>query len=847
MKNMLCNQLKCKFADSPLLAPECSGGELSVGNSRGLRRGLAFVFRCLLVVFLFAMVVASANAAEKVTYEDHVRPILREHCFACHNQDDAESGLSLDSFEGLTTGGAGGEIVSAGNLDGSRIWKLITHEEEPNMPPDNKMPEDQLKVVRLWIEGGLLKDSGSKPMKINKPTIAKIDPSMLGKPAGKPAMPEQMFHEPLLWTSSPGPVDALATSSWAPLAAIGWQRQVSFYHTETHELLGIIPYVDGVPRVVRFSRDGSLVLVAGGRHSAAGSASLFDVKTGARLVTIGDELDIVLAADISVDLSLVAIGGPKKKVRVFRVADGSLVYTLGKHTDWVTAVGFSPDGKLLATADRSGSALLWNAVTGTERADLRGHKATISSLDWRADSALAATASEDGTVRLWDPQGKQTKSITAHKSGVLSVRFSKAGDLVTAGRDKQIKTWKPNGSLNADLGKFPGITLAATFTHDGGKVLASDYTGEVRLIDVASKKTLTTFQANPQRLSLRLANAEKTWQKNQQAIQNSEAQLNKNLTALEQGKAAHTVHEKKMAAAQATLVTQQEQYDELAQLHTDHEQKLAAARAIQQATAKLAEAQQALAAVQIKQAEEKAASEAASEESQTEESSTKTADAEQLAKLQESITAAQTALAAANEKVKQAEQAHQESAQKHQAAEKSVEVATATLAQVSNETAGLPDLAKLAEQHTQFQTQLATAKQQLQSAEQTKAQLTAQQTRFAQATAQFTEQLSKRQAAQQVADKETGELEANHRRAAEKLAAHRKQLSEVTKQLQALQATLTELNTNDAKLLQQEQELATQLSKVQITVGGLQQQRALLETRQKDFAAAAKLREVYAK
>ncbi len=694
-----------------------------------------------------------AQAADKVTYKTDVKPILREHCFACHNQDDAESSLALDSFAGLTTGGASGEVVAAGDLDGSRLWKLVTHQEEPTMPPDNKLPKKQLQVLRAWIEGGLLENSGSKPMKSKKPAIAKIDASKLGQPVGEPAMPEQLFHEPVLWTSRTGPVDVLATSPWAPLVAVAWQRQISLYNTGTHELLGIIPYVDGVPRVVRFSREGSLVLVAGGRHAAAGSAALFDVKTGARLTTLGDELDIVLAADISPDLSLVALGGPKKKVRVYRVADGTLAYQISKHTDWITAIGFSPDGKMLATADRNGGALLWQAPAGHERADLRGHKGAITSLDWRADSAMLATASEDGTVRLWNPAGQQIKSVTAHPGGVLSVRFSRTGNWVSAGRDQNVKTWKSDGGAIADLGKMPGMALSAAFTHDGAKVIASDYTGEIRVYDTASKKRVAMLQANPPRLARRLANAEKHLQETQQKIQANKNHLATLLAALTQGQETHAAHEKKLAKTQATLVAKRKKQEVIAEEQTEAEKF---------------------------------------------------------------------------------------------AAEKSVQTAEATLAQVSNETAGLPDLAKLTEQHKLSQTEVTTAQQQLQQAQQTKAVVLAQQERFAQALAHFTDQTQQRLAKQQELAKQSGQLEVEHQQAAKQLDSHRAQLTKVANQLKAIQAKLTQLQSAETTLQEQERKLAAELAKIQMALSKSQQQIDLLESSKRDFAAAEALRKAYA-
>ena len=71
---------------------------------------------------------------------------------------------------------------------------------------------------------------------------------------------------------------------------------------------------------------------------------------------------IVLAADISADGKLVALGGPGKIVKVFSVADGKQLYEIKKHTDWITALEFSPDGTRLATGDRAGGIHLWEAA-----------------------------------------------------------------------------------------------------------------------------------------------------------------------------------------------------------------------------------------------------------------------------------------------------------------------------------------------------------------------------------------------------------------------------------------------------------------------------------------------------
>ena len=94
-----------------------------------------------------------ATPVEKVTYTDHILPILRAKCAACHSADQAKGGLIVDSYTGLMAGGASGEVVTGGDVDGSRLYDLISHKAEPKMPPkEPRMPDEQLAIFKKWIE-----------------------------------------------------------------------------------------------------------------------------------------------------------------------------------------------------------------------------------------------------------------------------------------------------------------------------------------------------------------------------------------------------------------------------------------------------------------------------------------------------------------------------------------------------------------------------------------------------------------------------------------------------------------------------------------------------------------------
>ncbi|MEM6329413.1 MAG: c-type cytochrome domain-containing protein [Planctomycetota bacterium] len=493
----------------------------------------------------------AATPGGKVTFQDHVRPILREHCVACHSQDDASSGLALDSYAATLAGGAGGEALSAGDADASRLWQLITHTAEPAMPPGDRMPDEQLAVIKRWIEGGLLDTQGSKPKRAKRSAVRVMEVTADNRPLGPPAMPQAWFRQPVVTAPRVGPVTALAASPWAPLVAVPWQRQVSLYRTDDLRLAGVLPYPDGAPRVVRFSRDGSLLLVAGGLGASHGSAAVFDVATGDRLVTVGDELDEVLAADISPDLSLVAIGGPKKTVRVFYTADGSPAYELRKHTDWVTALRFSPDGKLLATADRAAGLLVWQAASGNPRADLRGHKQAINAVDWRGDSAVLASAGDDGQVRLWRRDGQPIKNFRGHGGGATSVAFTRDGGLVTTGRDRKVTRWDAGGKAAKQYRQLQDMALAGVVTAEDKRVVAAGFDGEVRVYDLASGEPVGGLAANPPRLRDAIAAA--TTKREALAAKHAKAEQRRRRTAdkLAAAEAAHAAFERQLAEAQS--------------------------------------------------------------------------------------------------------------------------------------------------------------------------------------------------------------------------------------------------------------------------------------------------------
>ena len=440
------------------------------------------------------------EAAPKVTFADDVLPIFKARCGSCHNANDKKGGLALDSFANAMEGGSSGTVVEGGDLDASYLWLLVNHESEPKMPPESdKLPDNELAVIRNWITGGLLENSGSTAMIKKKTNIAKIEIST-ERPA-EIALPQLYFGEPQVQSTRTNAVTALATSPWASIAAISGHRQVALYNTATLEPLGVLPFPEGQPEIIKFSRNGSLLLVGGGRGGANGLVVLFDVKTGERVGEFGDEYDSVLAADISADHTQVALGGPKKMLRVYSVETGELQYEVKKHTDWITAIEFSPDGVLLASGDRANGLHVWEAFTGRPFHTLNGHGSSVNDVSWRADSNVLASASSDNTIRLWEmTNGTQVRSWNAH-GGAFAVEYIRDGRLVSTGRDLVVRLWNGEG---AQVAEFPGLSeigLEVAFDAETERALGGDWTGMVRIWNVADAAQVGALNTNPPTLA----------------------------------------------------------------------------------------------------------------------------------------------------------------------------------------------------------------------------------------------------------------------------------------------------------------------------------------------------------
>src|SRR5262245_14482034 len=113
----------------------------------------------------FAELPGFAQAPTEDFFTASVQPLLSGNCLSCHNQKLRSSGLALDARQDILTGGNRGPAITAGSPDSSLMIRAVEHTGDLKMPPDGKLSNEQIAVLRRWIEQGAVWPSSASAAK----------------------------------------------------------------------------------------------------------------------------------------------------------------------------------------------------------------------------------------------------------------------------------------------------------------------------------------------------------------------------------------------------------------------------------------------------------------------------------------------------------------------------------------------------------------------------------------------------------------------------------------------------------------------------------------------------------
>ena len=116
---------------------------------------------CSLSTWIAVCAVACTARAAEIDFNRDIRPILSEHCFACHGFDEnsREAGLRLDTREGATADlGGYAAVVPGMPADSELISRVVSDDPELLMPPPDshrkRLAPSDVALLRRWVHEG---------------------------------------------------------------------------------------------------------------------------------------------------------------------------------------------------------------------------------------------------------------------------------------------------------------------------------------------------------------------------------------------------------------------------------------------------------------------------------------------------------------------------------------------------------------------------------------------------------------------------------------------------------------------------------------------------------------------
>ena len=414
-------------------------------------------------------------------FNSQIAPLLTKYCVACHNADDAEGGLNLETFQAMMKGGKGGAVLLPGRAELSRLIRVIEGEATPKMPPEgNEAPNaEEVAALKSWVNAGARGPDGQsvKPMLIT-PRI-----ELLGK--------------------ARDPINALAVSPDGQLLAIAQYGRVEVKGVANGQRIALLDGLTGVVNGIAFSQDGSLLVAGAGETGLFGEIALYKTADWSLLHKVQGHRDSVYAAKVSPDNSMLATVGYDKRIILWKVADGTVLHSIEGHNGAIYDLAFHPNGTMVATASGDRTVKLWDIATGKRLETLKESQKELYCVAISPDGKRLAAAGVDNRIRTWSlsddfKEGTNglISSVYAHELAIVDIAYSNDGErILSAGEDNLVKLWDTRLMANvaAYTSESDWVSSVAAIVNRG--FVAGRLDGTIDIYETARGKTGEVFEA----------------------------------------------------------------------------------------------------------------------------------------------------------------------------------------------------------------------------------------------------------------------------------------------------------------------------------------------------------------
>lgn len=211
-----------------------------------MRQRLSFLaVWSLLCGLIAAPALADDSKAQGIEFfEKHIRPLLVQHCTDCHGEDLQESELRLDTYAGMLQGGASGPSLVPGKPDESILFAAASYQDEAlQMPPDGKLADSEIALLKQWIEMGAPHPEHGQPLAAAPKPQSRIDLDAARQYwAFQPIVqPELPAVENSAWVKNPIDAFVLANLEANQLTPVTPASKRALIRRATFDLTGLPP------------------------------------------------------------------------------------------------------------------------------------------------------------------------------------------------------------------------------------------------------------------------------------------------------------------------------------------------------------------------------------------------------------------------------------------------------------------------------------------------------------------------------------------------------------------------------------------------------------------------------
>jgi len=432
-----------------------------------------------------------AESAAQVSYQKDVKPILKRHCWGCHNAAKPQGGLNMVTVSAMNTGGDSGAAIDSGKPDASLLIEMIVGD-QPEMPKQQPpLSVAKIHTLRQWILAGAVDDStGNEGPAIVIPETYRIAP----------------------------PVVSVAISPDGQRVAAACRSEVLFFEVDSEATPQRLPTESDLITHVEFSPNGKLLAASGGSPSLYGEVRFFNVEDGSLLHARRLGADTFFGGGFSPDSAAIALGGAEGAVHIVPIDEKADARQFDLHSDWVLDVCYTADGKMLVTGGRDKTTKVSDVESGRLLRTIDSSKEIIRAV--AADGQYAVSVGKaramntfEFKIALEDIQingfasGSRPISKRAQYAKAFEAPPGEAFDLAVSG-DRQhlavVGAWADarvytlaTRKRTALIAGLPTPIYSAALSHDGKRLAIGAKNGLVQVYDLPEGKLVSSLTPAP--------------------------------------------------------------------------------------------------------------------------------------------------------------------------------------------------------------------------------------------------------------------------------------------------------------------------------------------------------------